>query len=193
MYFILLIIFVYLQRIKGITPRQSDMSLQELVQKFRDKKKQFDQWAFKGARSYSPDLHTMVIFLIQKLYYTMISFWIGRFEEEESERRKLEEERMRLIQRNRRIHEEQSEVLAKLDTGAIAMPIAKTAARSKLLDIAADREARRKQAEAAETKSELDQFDSRLAKMPVDEQAGYVSLYTFCSIFCTFFQEKESQ
>ena len=153
------------------------MSLQELVQKFRDKKKQFDQWAFKGPRSYFPDLHTMVISLIQ--YFTMISFWIGRFEEEESERRKLEEERMRLIQRNRRIHEEQSEVLAKLDTGAIAMPIAKTAARSKLLDIAADREARRKQAEAAEIKSELDQFDARLAKMPVDEQAGYVSLSTF--------------
>lgn len=90
---------------------------------------------------------------------------------------------MRLIQRNRRIHEEKSEVLAKLDTGAIAMPIAKTAARSRLLEIAADREAQRKQAEAAETKSELDQFDARLAKMPVDEQAGYLQIS--CSLLST--------
>lgn len=90
---------------------------------------------------------------------------------------------MRLIQRNRRLHEEQSEVLAKLDTGAIAMPVAKTAARSKLLDIAADREARRRQAEAAETKTELDKFDDRLSKMPVDEQAGYRVFYCYI-LFC---------
>lgn len=95
---------------------------------------------------------------------------------------------MRLIQRNRRIHEEKSEVLAKLDTGAIAMPIAKTAARSRLLEIAADREAQRKQAEAAETKSELDQFDARLAKMPVDEQAGYLQRsYSLLSTFSVLF------
>ncbi len=84
----------------------------------------------------------------------------------------MEEERNRLLQRNKRLAQDRSELLAKSATAAVPMP---TTPPNKTLEALKTMRLERIQTEASTAMNDLERFDDRQSKT-VETQAEFVPL-----------------
>uniref|UniRef100_A0A2C9KBG9 Calponin-homology (CH) domain-containing protein n=1 Tax=Biomphalaria glabrata TaxID=6526 RepID=A0A2C9KBG9_BIOGL len=121
------------ERLKQATPRQTDLDLQALIARFQENQVKMEQTAFRE-----------------------------KFEEVERLYQLRQKEREMLMNRNRNLHEKQSELVAKINAATVFIP---KPPQRKLKALEARKELKKKR-EAEETIQSIHQFEEKMKMIP---------------------------